>query len=792
VGFRIWGRAADDEWKLLSELIASSGEDSHEARRYQQQIEADPSIVEVRLEDVDVLGASRFHPPLRVGESRGSEPIPARIDWGAIRASNAADTSRRMVRDEVEVLAMVRRDGVQQVSVTDLLTLDTRFAGANAAELAVHDNGQPVPRHVDCVSLQAGCRIEFFGRARQSLYGAERAYTISLDGIRARPTQSGRALAGSGAPRVYEDEVRDYSNRIYSSSAPGTDPWYDARIQTTGAPASASRSFVLGERAPGPVRLTVDVWGGLDFPGSTPDHHVQILVNGQTLTERWFDGFTAERIEVAIPESLLLASNTLSVRVPRDTGYSADVVLLDGYSVRYPRRSHLNGTELRQGQIDPVVVGTGTGLFADGFEVATSAPARFQIDGHGAGAVLWSVVDGDLRRDPLPMGPVLVNAASEAWWVATPAAVQTPTLQPSASAYELPAALDYLVITHPLFEQGLAPLLALQASRGLSTAVLRTDQIYAAHSRHVRDPAAIRSAIAAAAARGARFVLLVGGDSYDYHDYLGAGSQSYLPTWYVQTSRYIFHAASDHPYVDLDGSGHGDLAIGRLPVRSSVELARAIDAILARGNGIAERFLSVAGASQPGEHFALHGRTLLSYLRQPGQQRAYALADEIGTVSARNLARQGLEGQADWISYIGHSSPHRWAFDNLLDTSQLASIQRSGSPAIVSQWGCWNNAFALPLQDTMAHALMLRENRLAAAVLGATSLVEDASHLALATRFFDLVEDGRLQAHSGPAIRTIGEALRLAKHDLVEREPSHRSAAFSIVLFGDPAMPLQP
>jgi hypothetical protein len=219
---------------------------------------------------------------------------------------------------------------------------------------------------------------------------------------------------------------------------------------------------------------------------------------------------------------------------------------------------------------------------------------------------------------------------------------------------------------------------------------------------------------------------------------------------------------------------------------------RIVSSIVARGNTIASRYLGVAGLSQPHERFGAHSRATLSYLRQPGQQLEFALADELGTATARTRAQAGLAGTADWLSYLGHSSWNRWAFDNLLDVSQLGVITRSGLPAIVSQWSCQTNDFAIPINDTMAHALMLRANGLASAVLGATTVVEDASHLALATRFFDLVEDGRLGDAGGLPIRTIGEALNAAKSDLVTREPAHASAALSIVLFGDPAAPLLP
>lgn len=91
----------------------------------------------------------------------------------------------------------------------------------------------------------------------------------------------------------------------------------------------------------------------------------------------------------------------------------------------------------------------------------------------------------------------------------------------------------------------------------------------------------------------------------------------------------------------------------------------------------------------------------------------------------------------------------------------------------------------------MAHALMLRDNRLAAAVIGSTALLEDASQMALATRLFDIVEEGRLREYPGLPVRTLGEALQHAKRDLLEGEPSHRAAAYGIVLFGDPAAPLR-
>ena len=58
----------------------------------------------------------------------------------------------------------------------------------------------------------------------------------------------------------------------------------------------------------------------------------------------------------------------------------------------------------------------------------------------------------------------------------------------------------------------------------------------------------------------------------------------------------------------------------------------------------------------------------------------------------------------------------------------------------------------------------------------------------LGTRFFDLIEDGRMYSQGGAAINTLGEALQAAKADLATNAPEHLESNYSITLFGDPAM----
>jgi YVTN family beta-propeller protein len=796
LGYRVWGRAdADKAWRalyddLIIEAGSDAGGDSMRPRSYQRLVDA-ANVGEIRVEDVDILGQSRFHPAVRLDEnghaSVGTPAIEQRLDWAAIRATNALSERRNTPATQTgSVLASVRKAGIQRASFEDLQAAG--FAGnAVAPDIAVVENGQPVPRFVDCASSQfgPGCAIEWIGTPRNSLYGSERIYEIRIDRAQARPVGSGALVEGPGAPRIYNAELDQSPNRGYSFSAPAEDPWFDARLSATTSPVETTRSFTLPHRVPGSgASLTVKLWGGLDYSGAqntAPDHSVEILLNGVSMARRRFDGLVAENIQLELSDAQLQANNVLTVRVLGDTGYPGDVVMLDGFRVRSSSSSHLRDGALSIGEFN-AASGSGEALFQDGLEPGSG----FAVAGINQTVTIWSQSNGVIKRDRARSN-VFVDQRVNALRVANDAQLQRPTLRAGVAAEGNFGYADYLIVTHPLFAADLQPLIALQQSRGYSVRVLRTDAIYAAKSAHQRSPQAIREAIDQV---NPKFVLLVGGDSYDYDDNLGVGSQSFLPTFYRVSNPIVRFAASDALYADRDGDGAPERAVGRIPARTIEELQRVIQATLTRGNQPVGSYFAAAGQSASHEHFGVHSRAMLSYLRQ-GQAVDFGLSDEIGPMEARAKATAALAGGSDWISYLGHSSPNRWAFQNLLDTTQLANIQRNGVPAIVSQWGCWNSYFVMPNQDTMSHALMMRSNLLAAAVIGSSSLAEDASHLALGTRFFDLLEDGRINEQAGLPINTLGEVLQRAKLDLARSAPEHVESNYAITLFGDPAMRLR-
>ena len=131
-------------------------------------------------------------------------------------------------------------------------------------------------------------------------------------------------------------------------------------------------------------------------------------------------------------------------------------------------------------------------------------------------------------------------------------------------------AVDLLVIAHPSFSQAIAPLISQRRAQGLRTELLTTSSIYQAQRAAYPDAQSIVGYLRSLSRRGARprYLLLVGGDSYDYDNVLGLGSLSFVPTGYARTSEFVGHAPTDMPYADLDLDGLPEVAVGRWPVRT--------------------------------------------------------------------------------------------------------------------------------------------------------------------------------------------------------------------------------
>jgi hypothetical protein len=318
-------------------------------------------------------------------------------------------------------------------------------------------------------------------------------------------------------------------------------------------------------------------------------------------------------------------------------------------------------------------------------------------------------------------------------------------------------------------------------SQGLTTAVVDVTQIYAQFGMGEPDPEAIRDYIAfARAQRGTRYVLLVGGDTYDYHDYLGVGSISFVPTLYQATSEVVRHAPLDAALADGDFDGVPDLAIGRLPVRTAAELAIAIDKILlAETPRATHAALLVSGASDPGNSFSGMNDDFAARLPRDWIS-SRADVDGMGVAAARTALLSGWAQSPALISYVGHSAPGQWTYDPLLSAGDVAQLAGTTAIPAVLQWGCWNTYFVSPTANSLAQTLLLQGSHGAAAVFGAVALTDISGHQHLAPPTFSRFAAGR----------RIGDAILLARQELAGQGLSFVEPMLGSNLLGDPAMVL--
>ncbi len=794
VGFNLWSVEADGLRQVNRELIRAQLGSALEPRSYELEasgVEGDRFV----LEDRDLFGNSRFHGPFELGERRGRTELDRRpIDWQNVRRGRELRARSRSAMHAATATTLgaaagpvelrIDRDAIYRVTYGDLLAAGMDYAGVPADQLRLSGLGEVTPIRVagstsDSSVFGPGAFVEFVGRAVDTLYTKSTVYTLEVGAGGARvdedtsPTQ-----AGIRTPSFYLETLEVEHQRRYHFAAPGGDPWYDAGLLATSAPVEAVFPFELEGWVAGasPVSMRVDMWGVTDFP-QAPDHHVALDVNESELADEWFDGLVDQPVELAVPDSVLSAgTNELRLRLPHDTGAEYDLVHYDGLEVTYPRHFRARNGEL---------------------EFPASRGRAFRVDGlPSAEIVVYQVRTGYVRYaagvtvEGVPgdySATFTAKRGDTTFFVASVDSLATPAIELAPEPVDITSTqADLVVIAHGDFVDAIEPLAQARRNQGLSVRVVDVADVYRQFGSGVVDPQAIRNYLEHASSEmGSSYALLVGGDTYDYFDYLGTGSISFIPTPYAKTDSIVHFAPVDSLYVDFDGNGVVEMALGRMPVRTVEELERVIAKTLDYDD-IGYRRTAVLAADGLDVSTAYSFREASEEMRGqlPGDwQSELAYIDDLGLAGARDILLAEVEEGVALTSYFGHSGPTVWSFDGLFDTADAEALENHGRPTVVAQWGCWNTYHVSPSFDTLGHMLMLTDDRGAAAVLGAATLTEAPSERKLGLEVFSRI--------GTPGV-PIGRAVLEAKQALGEREPDLLDVLWGWTLLGDPTLIVQP
>lgn len=792
VGFNLYPGPFTDA-PLNTALIPSTVVDSTERQDYQYDLPYRTGS-EFYVEDVDTRGRAKLHGPFQLGKVYGERMAADPIDWPRVRREHEAKGAerirnwRKLAQAVGAIQLRVKADGVYRATYEQLKAAGFDLAGAMPQHLALTVGDSPVPLRVETnggKQFGPGSYVEFVGQGLNTLYTDTNVYILKLDPSASRKAKEDSSSVKKGATVVpsYADTVIVARNRAYSYASPAGDPWYDTRLLAyAGSLVRADFTLGVDNLVQGGVgaELAVHLWGVTDWP-RTPDHHVQIELNGQIVADQRFDGAVDQPIRVPLAAGAVLeGNNTVTVVLPGDAGVNYDIVSVESVSLIYPR-----AFKARAGQL--TFAGAG-----EAFQVLGLPSAQVSIYRQESGA-LTLLTGAKIEPDGAGWRATFPGAKDKATYqVATTAAILTPEIgapRPFTNITSTPA--DYLIISHPNFlgdaaaSNGLNQLAAARQADGLKVALVDVEDIYAQFGGGVFDPKAIQRYIAFAAAKlGTRFVLLVGGDSYDYRNFNGLGSLSLMPSLYAQTDALIRYAPADPLYADVDGDGVPDLAIGRFPVRTDAELKVLIDKTFTYESNFTSRGKAIFAADQDsyGESDFASLSDQIAQQLPAGWQVTPAYMSRQGKDAARTALIAALNGGTALASYIGHSGPSIWSFQGLFRATDAQALTNAGKPTVVVQWGCWNTYYVSPQSNTLAHKFLLAGPQGAAAVLGATTLTYTASETELAERLIPHLTSGM----------TIGEAVTQAKAEAAKAMPGMADVLLGWTLLGDPALRIEP
>jgi peptidase C25-like protein len=685
---------------------------------------------------------------------------------------SASATSSSQSPDKQKALAAmpglklsVREDGWYRATQAALVAAGLN-ANADMRYLQLYADGIEVPVVINSSKptgpLKAGDSIEFYGIALDTPSADRREYWLvsgTTLGKRIK-AQALKNVSSSGALPSFDYTVERKERLLYFSGLLNgdTENFFGQVINST----PSAQTLSVQHLNPAAVsRLEVALQGV-----TLQDHVVRVLVNG---TEVGVLNFTGQQNKVAQLTILagVLREGDNTVTLERTNG-DMDISLVD-----YLRLSYAHTYQ------------------ADNDYLQFTVSGRAQVRGFSvASVVLLDITDPNAvslynpKTEKAADGYrfTLQTSESRTFLALTDQKIgQLAALtrnQPSNWNANVQGA-DFIIITHRNFRNSVEPLAQLRRNEGMSVAVVDTEDVYDEFSYGAHDSRAIRDFLEWTQThwlRVPRFVLLVGDGSFDPRNYLGNnGETDLVPAHLVDTA--LLETVSDDWLVDFDNDGVGEMALGRLPVRTAVEADTMISKIVNYSPAnTTQTALMVADRMDAKTNFNFEAASdeLGSLLPATiGVQKIYR-SDNAPSVVHDQIVN-GINQGPLLVNFMGHGSVEVWTGEPILSTSDAALFNNGSRLPVFLMMTCLNGYYQNPARESLAESLIRSDAGGAVAVWASSGMTEPAPQFDMSTVLYPQV--------FGSQSLTLGEAIRKAKLGNADIDVRR-----TWILFGDPTM----
>ncbi len=344
---------------------------------------------------------------------------------------------------------------------------------------------------------------------------------------------------------------------------------------------------------------------------------------------------------------------------------------------------------------------------------------------------------------------------------------------------------ELIVVTHKNFQAEAASWASYRAGQGVSVKVVDVAEIFDEFNYGVLSADSIKSFLGYAKANWQTtpaYVLFIGDATFDPRQYYGFPDYNFVPTKMINT---IFsETASDEFLADFDNNGLAELAVGRIPGRTTEQISIAMSKMVHWE----------ANLTNPLARGTLFAYDLPNGYDFEGMSNRIRNELPAGT-SATMVGRGDTEAQAALVTavnsgkfivnYSGHGSTTGWAATSFFSSNnvtctggQTNCVNNPNSESLFTMLTCLNGFFISPAPTgtSLSEDLLFSENGGAVAAWASTGLTTPDIQEVMAKRFYNRIGAG--------TIPRLGDLIRDAKTTI----PGGTDVRLSWTLIGDPML----